>query len=70
MKVKFENVGRFNKTWEAECKGDLTGDWLYYQVAPNCASRDIDFYLDKEDKTKGIIVAGFGHKIGTFIVEE
>ncbi len=64
MKVKFIDVGRNKKSWEAECKGQLTFDWLYSQAKKALMSSDIDFTDD------GSILAGF-RTVGRFeIVEE
>jgi hypothetical protein len=61
MLVKFKNVGRNNKSWQAECKGKLTFKFMYDQCKKNAAimSKDIDFTDDWE------IIAG-GRKVGTF----
>lgn len=60
-RVKFINVGREKKNWEAECEGDLTYQWLFGQVKKQRAlvSNDIDFYKD------GRITAGF-RTVGRF----
>jgi hypothetical protein len=70
MKIRFENVGHSNASWEASCDG-LDYDWFYKQVkSRGVMSRDLDFCLKKDNPKEGIVFAGF-HNIGTFkIVEE
>lgn len=63
MKVKFIEVGRDNKSWEAECNGELTYEWLYGQAKKALRSSDIDFSED------GTIFAGF-RSVGRFEVIE
>lgn len=71
MKIKFIEVGRNNATWESECTAnsvdELEYDWLYSQVKKHgmVMSNDLDFLLNKENMTEGIITAGF-HTIGKF----
>lgn len=73
MKIKFIDVGRNNANWEAECKAekieDLEYEWLYSQVKKRAMvmSTEIDFLLNREDNTNGIITAGF-HTIGKFAI--
>lgn len=73
MIVKFQDVGRNNISWEAECTAndisELEYDWFYNQVKTRACvmSREIDFLLNKEDETTGIIIAGF-HTIGKFAI--
>ena len=63
MKVKFIDVGRDKKTWEAECD-TLTYDWMYSQVKKALMSNNIEFGED------GKIYAGF-RAVGRFgIIEE
>lgn len=69
MKVFFENVGRDKRNWSAECKKDLDYDWLYSQVKSKLLSSDIDFYLDRNDDHKGIIVVGGFREVGSFRIE-
>ncbi|MGE5631350.1 MAG: hypothetical protein ACM3TR_09675 [Caulobacteraceae bacterium] len=59
MKVKFIEVGRSKKTWETECEGELTYEWLYSQAKKALFSSNIDFTDD------GKIYAGF-HNVGRF----
>ncbi|MDF2815719.1 MAG: hypothetical protein K0Q81_1919 [Paenibacillus sp.] len=65
MQVKFIDVGRNNKSWEAECNGELTYKFLYGQVKKNgdVVSSGLDFTDD------GAILAGF-RTIGRFEVLE
>ena len=73
MKIKFIDVGRNNANWEAECKAekieDLEYAWLYSQVKKRAMvmSTEIDFLINREDETKGVITAGF-RTIGTFTI--
>lgn len=73
MKIKFIDVGRNNATWEAECEAkkieDIEYEWLYSQVKKRAMvmSTEIDFLLNREDNTSGIITAGF-RTIGNFII--
>lgn len=43
MKVHFINVGYANRSWTAECKSELSYEWLYNQIKPYVMSRDIEF---------------------------
>lgn len=63
MKVRFINVGKDKKSWEAETDGELSYNWLYGQVKKHSAlfSSGIDFYED------GSITAGF-RTVGRFEV--
>lgn len=71
MKVYFENVGRDNSCWVAECKEEDFGyDWLYRQVKGKLLSREIDFYLSKEDMNKGTIIVGDVRPVGNFRIEK
>lgn len=63
MKVKFIDVGRNKKSWEAECDGELNYNWLYSQAKKALMSSDIDFSDD------GTIFAGF-RSVGKFEVVE
>ena len=66
MKVRFIEVGREKKSWEAECRGELTYDFLIGEVRKNNAlySSDVGFYED------GAIRAGF-RTVGRFeIIQE
>lgn len=63
MKVKFIEVGRENKSWEAECNGELTYEWLYRQAKKALRSSDIGFSED------GAIFVGF-RNVGRFEVIE
>ncbi len=73
MKIKFIDVGRNNANWEAECKAekieDLEYEWLYSQVKKRAMvmSKEIDFLINREDNTSGVITAGF-RTIGTFTI--
>ena len=73
MKIKFIDVGRNKATWEAECEAekieDLEYGWLYSQVKKRAMlmSEEIEFLLNQEDLTNGIITAGF-HTIGKFAI--
>ncbi len=75
MKIKFIDVGRNNANWEAECKAekieDLEYGWLYSQVKKRAMvmSSEIEFLIDRENYTKGIITAGF-RTIGTFTISK
>lgn len=53
MIVKFTNVGGNQKSWEANCDGELTEDWLYHQAKTALGSSNIQF------GDKGEIVVGF-----------
>ena len=70
MKIRFLDVGRNAVSWEAECNAekieDLEYEWLYSQVKKKAKvmSTEIDFLINREDETKGIITAGF-RTIGT-----
>lgn len=64
MKVHFSNVGYGNRSWTAECKGELTYEWLYNQIKPFVKSRDIEFRYD-EYTGLGLIFGGL-HTIGGF----
>lgn len=57
MIVKFVNVGRMKKNWQAETE-KLSFGWLYQQVRRNgqLISREIDIEVDEDGK--GIIYAG------------
>lgn len=48
MRVKFIDVGRDKKSWEAETDGELTYSWLFGQVKKrgSLLSSGIDFYED------------------------
>ena len=71
MKIKFIEVGRNNASWESECPAnnieEMEYDWFYSQVKKRAMvmSTDLDFLLNKENNTDGIITAGF-HTIGKF----
>ena len=73
MKIRFIDVGRNNANWEAECKAEkieeLEYEWLYSQVKKRAMvmSREIDFMVNTEDNTSGVITAGF-RTIGTFTI--
>ena len=73
MKIRFLDVGRNIVSWETECNAekieDLEYKWLYSQVKKKAKvmSEEIDFLINREDETKGIIIAGF-RTIGTFII--
>lgn len=67
MKVYFSNVGYGNRAWAAECKGELTYEWLYEQIKPFVKSRDIEFCYD-EHTGLGLIFGGL-HTIGGFRIE-
>ena len=73
MKIKFIDVGRNNANWEAECKAetieDLEYEWLYSQVKKRAMvmSKEIDFLINRQDNTNGVITAGF-HTIGKFTI--
>ena len=58
-KVRFTEVGRNKKTWEAECKGELTESWLYKQAKKALMSKGIEFGAN------GAIYAGF-REVGRF----
>lgn len=62
MKVRFIEVGRNKKSWEAEYDGELNYNWLYMQAKKALMSSDIDFSDD------GKIYAGF-RNVGRFEVE-
>lgn len=53
MIVKFINVGGNQKSWEANCEGNLTEDWMYNQAKKALNSSNIQF------GDKGEIVVGF-----------
>jgi hypothetical protein len=63
MIVKFKDVGRNKKSWEAHCDGELTYKFMYGQVKSNAAimSSDLEF------GDNGTIFAGF-RSVGTFEV--
>jgi len=64
-KVKFINVGRDDKCWEAET-ATVDHDWLYAQVKKNMAilSSGVEFY-----ENGSIVVGGF-RIVGKFEVME
>jgi hypothetical protein len=62
-KVKFLNVGRNKISWEAECDGEPTYEWMFGQVKKALLSNDIDF------TDNGEILAGF-RTVGEFEVED
>ena len=68
MKIYFENVGHSNQYFRAECKGELTYEWLYRQVKPYCKSRNLNFRYDEETGL-GIIIGGL-RIIGGFRIEK
>lgn len=68
MKVYFEKVGYSNAYFEAECKGELTYEWLYKKVKPYCMSRILDFSYN-EETNEGIIFGGL-RTIGGFKIEK
>jgi|HigsolmetaAR204D_1030405.scaffolds.fasta_scaffold00166_71 hypothetical protein len=64
-KVRFINVGRDSKSWEAHCDGEVTYDFLIGEVRRNqaLASSFVDFYED------GAIRVG-GRTVGRFEVDQ
>lgn len=65
-RVKFKDVGRHKRTWEAVCPRELDYEWLYAEVKRNHAllSSDISFL------ESGTICAGI-RPVGTFeIIKE
>lgn len=67
MKVYFENIGYSNACFEAECKGELTYEWLYEKVKPYCMSRILEFIYN-EETNEGTISGGL-RIIGRFKIE-
>jgi len=61
-KVRFIEVGRNKMSWEAECKGEPTYNWLHKQVKKVLGSRGIDFSND------GQIYAGL-RPVGRFEIK-
>ena len=60
LKVKFIDVGRYKRTWEAACKGEITHSWLYKQVKKNATimSKGIDFTESGAILVGGVRVVG------------
>ena len=48
MIVHFEKVGCYNLSFERECKGELTYDFLERQVRKYCMSNDLNFIYNRE----------------------
>ena len=75
MIIKFIEVGRNNATWESKCPAnnidDLEYAWFLSQVRRNggIISHDVDFLLNTETNTTGIITAGF-HTVGKFEIRK
>ena len=75
MIIKFIEIGRNKRTWESKCPvnhiDDLEYDWLFSQVKRNggILSSEVDFLLDTETNTTGIITAGF-HTVGKFEIRK
>jgi len=75
MIVKFIDVGRNKRTWEATCPAsnfnDIEYGWLYSQVKKRAfiMSEEIEFIMLKGSATEGFITAGF-HTIGKFEIRK
>ena len=61
IRVKFIEVGRGNKTWEADCPNEITYQWLYNQVKSRGGVMSSNLFFSDS----GTIFAGF-HPIGKF----
>lgn len=73
-KVSFIDVGRHKHCWTAFCDPAEYGfSWLFKQVSPHLASRDLSFMIDHERSAFrrvliGYIFAGW-QKVGSFEIE-
>lgn len=77
MKVKFVNVGRANKTWEAETC-EVTFEWLEHQVKKTggLMSNSIDFTDDRvgedllDNGAFGSVIVGGFRPVGKYYIGE
>lgn len=60
--VKFKDIGSNKKCFEAECKVNLTAEWLRKQVKPYILSSVIEFHNLKNGNV-GVFVGGV-RKVG------
>lgn len=69
MKIRFVNVGRFQRSWDWTPKRELTHRGMTQQVKEHGSilSNELDF-LYNEETNEGVISAGL-RTVGTFSIE-